>query len=465
MPPHDLDAEKAVLGSMMLAQEATAAAMAKINETVFYKEIHKKIYLAIATLFSQGQPVDILTVRVELERLDVLEIIGGFIYLVELTDRIPSAANVESYCDVVNEKAVLRQLITISNSLQNECYGPDADVEAIQSHAVDAVYETVVKANTDFTHIASILHVVVSEYEEAHTQKKRLSGIETGYGDFDRAIGCLQPGDYMILAARQSNGKTSLMLNIARNVAQRAHTVGIISLEMNAKRLTQRLLAIDSETNPLTAKYGQLTDKDWTSITDSCGKLSVLPIYIDAQRGQGLTQIYAKAKFLAMRQGIEILFIDYLGKIVNTTKYFNRNVELGMISAGLFELADYLQIPVVALHQMSRGYEKDNMNMMIGGKKPKFRLPTCSDLYESGHIEQDADIVTFISRPELHKIEEIVLNDKSESTKDLAIWSIAKARDGEAGKLIPLRFQKEYQKFTVIDYKAVSIPEENTLPF
>jgi len=442
MPPQSIDAEMAVLGSIMIDHEAVGRAIELLDESCFYKDAHRKIFSSALVLYDRNEPVDVLTVSNELEKRRELDAIGGQYYLTELVDRIPSAANVEYYAKIVLDKALLRKLITISNEVTNECYEATEDSFNLIDRAEQKIFSLSEKRlRRDFLPISPILHQTMEIVESFHGKKGGITGVPTGFTKLDEMTSGLQSSELIIIAGRPSMGKTAFALNIARNSAVNANIpVGIFSLEMASYQLAMRMLCSEARVDSHKVRIGRLPEDEWTKLSMAVGILAQAPIFVDDTPAMNILEIRAKARRLKAEHNAGMLVVDYLQLIQGPSRAESRQQEISAISQSLKALAKELDIPIVALSQLSRAVESR------GGE----RRPILSDLRESGALEQDADVVIFIYRPEMygpverHGVAEII---------------IGKQRNGPVGHF-ELAFINEYVQFANLS----DVGEEEFIP-
>jgi replicative DNA helicase len=433
-PPQNIEAEQAVLGSVLLEQEALTVTSEILMPDDFYRTSHQKIYQAILTLSDKGEPVDLVTVTAELADQNLLDEVGGVSYLAELANSVPTAANVEFYARIIEEKSVLRRLIRTATTIASEGYEREDDVEGLLSDAEKKILEVAQQKNTKaFQNIKDVLVVTYDKIETLHHRKGDITGIPTGFTELDKMTAGFQRNDLIIVAARPSVGKTAFSLNIAQNVATKTdENVAIFSLEMGADQLVMRMLCAEGNINAQRLRTGDLTPEDWGKLTMAMGSLSNAGIYIDDTPGIRVGEIRAKCRRLKQESGLGMILIDYLQLIQGNGKGGeNRQQEVSEISRSLKALARELQVPVIALSQLSRGVESR-----------QDKRPMMSDIRESGSIEQDADIVAFLYRDDYY--------DKETEKKDIIEIIIAKQRNGPVGT-VELAFVKEFNKFVNLE--------------
>ncbi len=447
IPPQAPDSEMAVLGSMLQFQESVDVALGMLSTEMFSKAQHRIVFQAIVDLVAKGTAVDIITVQQMLSESSQLQAGGGIYYLTELIDKSFTSANIEAHCIEVLKRAQLRKIIGIAGKLQTSCYEAGADPDDLGGEAARQILELVANGENDFDHVSTSLDEVVDALETAREHKGEINGISSGFSTLDHITTGFHGGDLIILAARPGQGKTSMALTIARNAAQKKAPVGMISLEMRQHKLVMRLLAMEAKIDSTKAKLGELEPEEWTSVSNAVQRIKEYPIYLDCSAGQTISKMMSRIRRAVLKFGLKLVIIDYLQLIVMETKYFNRNIEIGIVTRSLKSLAVELDIPVMALSQLSRDIEKG-----------KFRLPILSDLRESGNIENDADVVMFIVRPEMSGLEQYRIDKVQYNTKNLAILLLRKHRDGASNKNIILTFIPERTEFALMDTQH-SAPE------
>jgi len=433
MPPQSIEAEMAVLGSMLIDNEAVSKAIEILDETAFYRSAYRKIFQAAVKLFEQQENVDMVTVSNELEKMGCLEEVGGPYLLTELVNQVPSAASVEHYAKIVLDKSLLRKLIGVSTEIASEAYearDDAADLIDIAEQKIFSLSER--KLRKGFLPIDPILH---DTFEIIHGYDKRkgsVTGIPTGFRELDKLTSGFQNSELIIVAGRPSMGKTAFCLNIARNAAVTYRVpVGVFSLEMSNTQLAMRMLCSEAKVDSHKVRTGTLPPEQWSRLSNVVGNLSEAPIYIDDSAALSVLEIRAKARRLKAEKDVGLLIIDYLQLVKGPKSSESRQIEISMISQSLKALSKELNVPVVALSQLSRAVESR------GGD----RKPILSDLRESGAIEQDADVVMFIYRPEVYGPVEF---------PGSAEIIIAKQRNGPTGK-VELHFHKDYVLFANLD--------------
>jgi len=438
IPPYSDEAEESVLGAMILSKEAVEKAMSIINHSVFYKEKHNTIFRAMNSLVNEGEAVDQVTVINWLKKNKEIDSVGGAYYITGLVESTPSAANIEHYANIVLEKYLLRKAILICGEIESDAYDSNDSAENIILNAQKKIFDlSSSRIKGKFVKIEDCMTDFIQETENIKKSGKP-PGLETGFYDYDRLLGGLQPGLLYILAGRPSMGKTAFALAIAENIASKSISVGIISLESLTLRLIRRLVIRKGLLNSQIFNTGQISDGEFDQIMKVVDKIWKLPIFIDDSNDSDINQITSKSRMLKRIEDIQLLIIDHLqltGK--DTKERDNRNTELGVISRGLKSFAKEVNIPVLALSQLSR--------------KCEGRMPTLSDLRDSGELEQNADTVTFIFRPEAVGIKQI----EGKDTKGIARLNVAKNRDGEIGEF-RLAFNKKSIAFE--NYSSGEIP-------
>lgn len=431
IPPQSVEAEEAVLGAMLIDKEAISRAMSVLRSQDFYHEAHRHIFSAIGDVFDQHGAADLVTVSEELRTRGALEAVGGISYIAGLAHGVPTAANVEHYAHIVREKAVLRSLISTANEIGTRAYDPGEDSTKLLDDAERMIFEVAGRqGRRSFYTMKEVLQTTLDNLNAVHTKGSALSGVPTGLGDFDLMTSGLQPSDLIIIAARPSFGKTTLLLQMARHAALKGKTpVAIFSLEMSKEQLGLRLLCSEGSINALAARDGFLGDKDWVSVSEAVQRLSEAPIYIDDSSNLSVMDLRTRARLIQSEVGLGMVIVDYMQLMYSRGRFENRQQEISEISRLLKGLARELKVPVVVASQMSRAVERR-----------EDRRPMLSDLRESGSIEQDADLVCFIHR------------DPKEENQNLCELIIAKQRTGPTGA-IPALFLKEFGRFLPLEKK------------
>ncbi len=440
--PQAIPLEEAVLGALMLDREALPQVMDILRSESFYLESHQHIYKAIIKLFERSNPVDLLTVTEELRKSGDLDKIGGGYYLVELTNKIASAANIEYHSRIIAQKHIQRELIQVSTKTIKNAYEDTSDVFDLLDEAEKGLFAiTQNNLSRSFETMGALSSRVLKQIEELSKKADGLTGVPTGFTDLDRLTSGWQPSDLIILAARPGMGKTSMVLAITLNAARDFNKgVALFSLEMASAQLVQRLISMEAEIAGSKMRNGKLEDYEWQQLQTTVERLSNIPIFIDDTPAINIFELRAKCRRLKMQHDIQMIIIDYLQLMTGSpenAKSGNREQEISSISRALKGLAKELRVPVIALSQLSRAVE------VRGGSK----RPQLSDLRESGAIEQDADIVSFIYRPEYYQILE---DENGQSLKGVAEFIIAKHRNG-ALDTIKLKFTDTFAKFSNLD--------------
>ena len=434
IPPSDIEAEQAVLGSMLTDKDATIAAIEVLKEDDFYREDNKLIYRAILNLYNRAEPVDIITLKSELTSMGKFDAVGGLEYLADLPEKVPTTANVERYIKIVEEKAILRNLIKTANEIISLGYDPTEEVENIMDSAEKKIFDIMQSKNQKgYSPIKDVLVDTFSQLEVLYNQKQHITGVPTGFADLDYKTAGLHGSDLILLAARPAMGKTAFALNIATNAAVRAKVpVAIFSLEMSKEQLVNRVLCGEAMVDSNKVRTGKLDEQDWAKLASALGPLSESEIYIDDTPGISVMEIRAKCRKLKLEKNIGLVVIDYLQLIQGSNKRGgSREQEISEISRSLKILAKEINVPEIALSQLSRAPEQ----------RPDHR-PMLSDLRESGAIEQDADIVMFLYRDDYY-------NEDSDK-KNIAEVILAKHRAGSTGT-VELLWLGSYTKFVNID--------------
>ncbi len=448
VPPQATDLEEAVLGAMMLEQDAVSAVIDILKPEVFYKEVHQKIYAAILRLFSKSEPIDILTVTNELKSSGELEMVGGPYYITMLTSRIASAANVEYHARILIQKHIQRELIKISSEIIKDAFEDTTDVFDLLDKAEQGLF-SVSESNLrrNFEDMPSLIKQAIKDIENAKNSDAHFSGIASGYTELDRVTNGWQKSDLIILAARPAMGKTAFALSMARNIAvESKKPVAVFSLEMSAVQLVTRLISSETELPASKLKKGDLVDYEWHQLNTKIHSLADAKIFIDDTPALSVFELRAKCRRLKQQHDIQMVFIDYLQLMtLGRDNRGNREQEISTISRSLKALAKELNVPVLTLSQLSRAVES----------RSNSRRPILSDLRESGAIEQDADIVMFIYRPEYYGLEQF---EDGVPSKGAAEIIIAKHRNGPTAN-VRLRFIDRFAKFESFQGAAINDPE------
>ncbi|NQT29540.1 MAG: replicative DNA helicase [Candidatus Saganbacteria bacterium] len=430
IPPQDLIAEQSVIGSMLLDKNAIMRTVELLHPDSFYRDAHRYIYESILELFDKGEPIDLITVTDALRKSGKLDSVGGSVYVADLLNSVPTAANVEYYAKIVEEKAVLRRLIEAGTQIVASAFAQNENVDQILDQAEKSVFNIALKrVREGFHKIDSVIKRVLDKIDALYDKKEGITGITTGFADLDRLTAGFQNADLIIIAARPAVGKTAFALNMAQNVAiKHKIPVAIFSLEMSKDQLAQRMLCSEAEVNAQKLKTASLSDTGWKKLTRALGRLSEAPIFIDDSASITSTEVRAKTRRLKIERGLGLVIVDYMQLMRGRSRVENRVQEISEIARSLKTLARELDVPVIALSQLSRAVEQ----------RPD-RIPRLSDLRESGEIEQTADVVLFIHR-------EAYYNPQSERG-NVAEIIIAKQRNGPVGT-VELVFRKELAKFS-----------------
>jgi replicative DNA helicase len=436
LPPQNTDAETAVLGAILLDADAIIKVADDLQAEDFYDQRHQTIFDAIIQLFAKRQPIDVVTLKSRLEDENKLETIGGVSYLATLVNSVVTAAHVAEHAQLVRQKAVLRRLISASNEINRLGYQENEEVDSVLDRAEQALFAVSQKfLKQNFVNIRSVLTSTFERINELTENKGQTRGVPTGFKALDNLLSGFQKSDLIILAARPSVGKTSLALNFVERAASvHGKKVGVFSLEMSCDQLTDRLLCVVGDIDAWRLRTGNLTDADFSRLHEAMGKLAEVGIYIDDQAGLNVMEMRARARRLQMEHGLDMLVVDYLQLMSGGSGYSstdNRVQEVSYISRSLKALARELDIPIIALSQLSRAVEQ---------RSPK--IPMLADLRESGSIEQDADVVMFIYRDEVY--------NKDTDKKNIAEIIVAKHRNGPIGSA-NLFFRADRTKFMDLD--------------
>ncbi|TWH46588.1 replicative DNA helicase [Sporomusa sp. KB1] len=433
VPPQNVEAEQSVLGAMMIEREAISKVSEIIRPEDFYREAHRLIYNSMMELFNKNDAVDLVTVVEILRRDEKLEVAGGISYVSALANSVPTAANVMYHARIVEEKALLRQLITTATYVAGMGYEANEEVAVIMDKAEKMILEVSKrKVGQEFASIKNIIFDVFDRVSELYSSKGGITGLATGFKDLDKLTSGLQPSDLILIAARPSMGKTAFVLNIAQNIAiKEKQAVAFFSLEMSKEQLVQRMLCSEAPIDAQRLRIGELENNDWDKLVRAADRLAAAPIFIDDTAGITIMEMRSKARRLKIEHDLKLIIIDYLQLMqggTGSSRSENRQQEISEISRSLKALARELKVPVVALSQLSRGVESRQV-----------KKPMLSDLRESGSLEQDADIVAFLYREDYYEPET--------ENKNITDVIIAKHRNGPVDS-VQLFFHKQFTKFS-----------------
>lgn len=429
LPPQNVEAEMAVLGAMLIEENAIAEVMELLDERAFYRDVHRIIFAAAVDLYNHGKAVDLVTLADELRRQGVLDEVGGVASLTMLSTAVPTAANVKHYARIVKEKYLLRSLIHTATKIVQEAYEATDDVDALIDKAEHMIFDVAMhKVESAFVPLREIIRHSIETIDQFYQRKAHVTGLATGFYEFDVMTAGLQESDFIVVAGRPSMGKSAWAMCVSEHVSiQLKLPVAIFSLEMSKEQLVQRMLCAHARVDAHKVRTGYLSHTDWPKLTAAAGKLSEAPIFIDDTPGISVFELRAKARRLQAQHSIRLIIVDYLQLMRGPSRVENRQQEISEISRALKALARELKVPIVAISQLSRAVETRSD-----------RRPQLSDLRESGAIEQDADLVSLLLREEYY--------NPTEDNKGLAELIIAKQRNGPVGSM-KLAFIKEYARF------------------
>lgn len=449
-PPQAVDLEEAVLGAIMLEKDAITSVMDILAPESFYKDAHQKIYRAIIQLAQNLQPIDILTVTEELKKNNEIDEIGGPYYITQLTSKVATAAHIEYHARIIAQKHIQRELIRVASEIQAKAYDDSVDVNDLIDYSEAQLFqvtETNIKKET--SKISALIQDAIEQIEEASQKEDGLSGVPSGFTKLDRVTSGWQRSDLVIIAARPSMGKTAFVLSMARNMAvEHERSIGVFSLEMSSLQLVNRLIVSETELPSEKIKNGNLERWEWEQLEHRIKKLVNAPIYIDDTPGISVFELRSKCRRLKDQYNVEAIFIDYLQLMSGTgDNYGSREQEVSIISRSLKGIAKELDVPIIALSQLNRSVE-----LRSGDKRPQL-----SDLRESGAIEQDADMVMFIHRPERYGI---IDDGEGNSLIGVAEVILAKHRNGALAD-IQLKFRDELAKFEEFEGTAADILDDD----
>ena len=429
--PNSAEAERAILGAILLDNGLISQAIEQLRDEDFYVPSHRRIFLAMVMLFERGAEINPILIGEELKKENALEAVGGISFITNLTYGLPHSTNIAHYAKVVRGKSMLRQLVKTSNKITQEALAEEDEPELILDHAEHAIFQLAdERVRQGFMHVKPIAEQLLEKVQEMEGRAAVLTGLTTGFADLDKMTSGLQNADLIILAARPSMGKTSLVLNIAQHIATAGKVAGVFSLEMSKEQLFMRMLASEAKIDNYRLMSGQIGQKEYGQITHALETLSDAQLYIDDTPGIGVLEMRAKARRLQSEHGLQMLAIDYIQLMTGRGRFENRTLELASISRSLKGLAKELSVPVVVLSQLSRAPEARS------DKRPQL-----SDLRESGALEQDADVVILIFREEMYKQS----NEPAESD-GIAELILAKQRNGPTG-VVKLAFLRQQTRF------------------
>ena len=431
--PHNLEAERSVLGAVLLHNDAFDTAAEVIDSTDFFRDAHRRIFDKMVRLAERGDAIDLVTLKEELTRSSELEAVGGPAYISALVDGVPRSTNVEHYARIIKEKATLRSLIYSANKILSNAYEAEDEADTILDNAESAIFAIADKKVRDgFVSLKDLAETSLDTIEKLASRKELVTGVPTGFTDLDEMTSGLQPSDLVIVAARPSMGKTSLVLNMAQHVGTKTDmTVGIFSLEMSKEQLFLRMLTGEARIDAHRLRGGFLGERDWGKLSQALGTLSEAKIFIDDTPSIGVLEMRAKCRRLQAQHGLHLVVIDYVQLMQGRGRFENRTLEVASISRSLKGLAKELRVPIVLLSQLSRATESRSDHR-----------PQLSDLRESGALEQDADVVIFIYREDLYADK----NAPPTEAAGTAELIIGKQRNGPTG-VVKLAFLREYTRF------------------
>ncbi len=442
VPPNHPEAERSVLGSMLRSANAANLAMELLIAEDFYDPANREIFAAMTTLAASGRAIDIVTLDDELTRRGKLDAVGGSAYLIELSTGVPSAANVQAYISIVDEKSTLRKLIAASESILSECYAGEEETQDILENAEKSIYDiTMRKGGQELQAIQPVLITTFEKIEELYKNHGRIEGVPTGYTELDDLLTGLHGGEMILIAARPAMGKTSIGMNFIENAAIRGgKSAAVFSLEMPAEQLAMRMLCTEALVDMQKVRRGQLSDEDWLRLSEAMIKIGPSSLYVDTSPGLTVSEMRSKCRRLQLEHGLDVILIDYLSLMTASGRFGSRQEEVASISRSLKSLALELKVPIIALQQLSRAPTGRSSHR-----------PMLSDIRESGAIEQDADVVMFLHREDYY--------DPNTAEKNIAELIIAKQRNGSLGT-VKLGWKGEFTKFLDLSPK----PNEASAP-
>ena len=436
--PHNLEAERCVLGAILIHNEAFNVAAELVDQDDFFREAHRLVFERMIDLNERQQAIDFVTLKDELNRSGDLDKVGGPAYISALADGVPRSTNVEHYARIVKEKAALRNLIYTANKIVASAYSAEDEADAVIDRAEQQIFSIAEdKIHTGFVPLSDLVQDGFARIEKLQENKSVVTGVPTGFADIDEMTSGLQPQDLVIIAARPSMGKTAFALNIAHHVGTKTdRNVGVFSLEMSKEQLFIRLLTSEAQIDASRFRTGMLSEADYLKLSEAMGKLSEANVFIDDSPGLGVLEMRAKSRRLKAERGLDLVIIDYLQLMTGRGRYENRTLELASISRALKNLAKEIDVPVVALSQLSRAPESRSDHR-----------PQLSDLRESGALEQDADVVMFIFREDMY--------EETPDNQNTAEIIVGKQRNGPTGvvKLAFLKQQTRFESLAPKDYQ------------
>ena len=433
IPPQNTDAEKAVLGAMMIAEEAIGVAIEHLDSFHFYSTAHAQVFDAVKSLYADRKVVDLITLSEYLKNQNILDGVGGAPFLAELANIVPSAANIKYYVDIVKEKGIQRQLIKNATEIISKSYGTGVNVDNLVDEAERLIFEiATAKQKQQAVQVKEIVKTTIERIDQLYQRKEHLTGVTTGFIDFDKMTSGLQKSDLIIVAGRPSMGKSALAMSMAENACVDAGVpVAVFSLEMSKEQLVQRMLCSQARVDANKVRTGFLSTSDWPLLTKAAGKLSSIPMFIDDTPAITVLELRAKARRLKTQHNIGLIVVDYLQLMQASIRSESRQQEISEISRSLKALARELNVPLIAISQLSRAVESRQDHR-----------PQLSDLRESGAIEQDADVVVLLMREDYY--------NPTDENRGIAEAIIAKQRNGPTGS-VKLKFFKEFIKFANLD--------------
>lgn len=433
--PHNLEAEKCVLGAILIDNEAFNQAAESLDSRDFFRDAHRRVFDKMVLLSERREVIDLVTLNNELERSGELKEVGGAAYIAALVDGVPRATNVEHYAKIVKEKSTLRDLINVGNKILHSAYDAEQDADLLLDGAEQAIFNIADdRIRSGFVPLRELVNEGFSTIERLQEHKESITGVPSGFTDLDQLTSGFQPSDLVIIAARPSMGKTSLVLNIAQYVGVKTgKTVGVFSLEMSKEQLFLRMLTTEARIDAHKFRSGFLSESDYERLSHSLGVLAEAKVFIDDTSAIGVLEMRAKARRLMAEHGLDLLIVDYIQLMQGRGRFENRTQELASISRSLKGLAKELNVPILMLSQLSRAPESRSDHR-----------PQLSDLRESGALEQDADVVIFIFREDLY--------GATPDNENLAELIIGKQRNGPTG-LVKLAFTKQHTRFENLDWK------------